>query len=202
MNRKSLATSVGIGTVAAVIALIAFFPSKKGNAVGPELVGQMQNFVLANRLVERPEISWKDAQGKNFSLADFDGKVVLFNYWASWCAPCQRELPGIDRLQAKMGGDNFTVVALNIDKGGKRVAMKNAIRLNLKNLKLFIDPKQETARKLGLRAMPSTFLFDRKGNLLGKMESGAEWDTPEAIALLNYFISKPDYSNGLNRQEI
>ena len=93
-------------------------------------------------------------------MSDFEGKVVLFNYWASWCGPCQRELPGIDRVQVKLGGDNFEVVALNIDREGKPIALKFTRRLRLKNLKLYLDPKSLTARSLGLRAMPTTYMFD------------------------------------------
>jgi hypothetical protein len=103
----------------------------------------------------------------------------------------------MDRIQAKMAGENFTVVALNIDRGGKPVALRNAKRLALKHLSLNLDPEQRTTRTIGLRAMPTTYLFDRQGRLLGLMEGGAEWDTPEAIALINYFIDHPNHAGSL-----
>lgn len=197
MNRMKINLSIAVVAVIAVVGAVALFPTTVATAKGPKLVGQMQNFQLANRLITGPDLSWADRSGRTVKLSDFEGKVVLFNYWASWCGPCQRELPGIDRVQAKLGGDNFEVVALNIDREGKIVALKFAKRLRLENLKLYLDPKSVTARSLGLRAMPTTYMFDRKGNLLGRLEGGAEWDTPEAHALIRYFIDNPEYADGL-----
>jgi len=197
MNGKLVAATIGVATIAIVSLIVTMYPTTKATAEGPKLVGHMQNFVLADKLIPGPDVSWSDADGNKVRLADFEGKVVLFNFWASWCAPCQRELPGIDRIQAKMAGDNFTVVALNIDQGGKGIAIRNAKRLKLKHLKLNLDPKHQVVRKIGLRAMPTTFLFDRKGYIIGALESGAEWDTPEAIELIKYFIDHPDYAGKL-----
>ena len=200
MNKKTVSlAAIGTAIVIAVGAVV-FVPSDKATAKGPSLVGHMQNFVIADRLILSPELSWSDAEGKKVRLADFRGKVLLLNYWASWCAPCQRELPGIDRIQAKMASDDFTVLALNIDQGGKEVAEKNAKRLKLTNLKLYLDPQHQTVRKLGLRAMPTTFLIDRKGNKIGVLEGGAEWDAPEAIDLIQYFIDRPDYADTLAKR--
>lgn len=209
MNRKTRANIIGFAAFAIVIGLVTYLPGLRtgsettaGAATdGPQLVGQMKYFVLAKRALSRPDIAWQDANGKEVSLADFDGKVVLLNYWASWCAPCQRELPGVDRLQAKMASPNFTVVALNVDAGGKEVAERNAKRLNLRNLKLYLDPESKTSTKLGLSAMPTTYLFDRRGNLLGLFRGGAEWDSDEAVALINYFIERPNYVDGLKQVE-
>lgn len=156
MNRMKVTLSVAVVAIIIVGGAFAVFPTRTATAKGPRLVGQMQNFQLADRLIPRPDISWVDRNNRPIELADFEGKVVLFNYWASWCGPCQRELPGIDRTQAKLAGDNFEVVALNIDREGKRVALKNTRRLKLENLKLYLDPRSETARSIGLRAMPTT----------------------------------------------
>ena len=199
MNRMKISLSIAIAAIIVVVGAIVLFPTTEATAKGPKLVGQMQNFQLADRLITRPDISWVDRNNRPIELADFEGKVVLFNYWASWCGPCQRELPGIDRVQVKLGGENFEVVALNIDREGKPIALKFARRLRLKNLKLYLDPKSVTARSLGLRAMPTTYMFDRKGNLLGRLEGGAEWDTPEALALIQYFIDRPEYADGLTK---
>ena len=154
MSRNLLASAIGVAAIA--IAAFIFNPSPSNEAAaGPKLTGRMQNFLLTERLRERPDLYWSDGDSNKVRLADFAGKVVLFNYWASWCAPCQRELPGMDRIQAKMAGENFTVVALNIDRGGKPVALRNAKRLALKHLSLNLDPEQRTTRTIGLRAMPT-----------------------------------------------
>jgi thiol-disulfide isomerase/thioredoxin len=157
----------------------------------------MQLFQLAPSTRPRPTTTWKDASGKNLTLADFSGKVVLVNYWASWCPPCIRELPSIDRLQASLGGDNFTIVAINIDRGGKPIARRMVKRLKIKHLTLYLDRESNSARSLGVRSMPTTFVFDRKGREVGKLEGGAEWDDKAAVELINYFIKNPGYADNL-----
>ena len=157
----------------------------------------MRHFVLARTQLPQPDIAWRDATGKKFTLAKFDGKVVLLNYWASWCEVCTRELPSIDRLQAKLAGDDFTVVAMNVDVGGQGVAERHAKRLKLKNLALYLDTPQQTMQQLGLQVMPTTYLFDQKGFLLSVYRGGAEWDSPEAVNLIKYFVDRPDFAHGL-----
>ena len=164
---------------------------------GPKIVGQMQNFELYKSTRPRPNFQWQDEQGQPVSLTNFAGKVVLFNFWATWCVPCIRELPSLDRLNAKLGGDKFTVVTLNIDRAGKPVALKMVKRLKLKTLRLYLNPKLKISRALGVKVMPSTFLFDAKGRELGKLEGAAEWDAPEAIDFMRYFIDRPGYAERL-----
>ena len=186
--------SVFIGLLTAGFVLL---PANISHAAGPNLSGPMHVFQLAPSTRPRPTTTWKDASGKNLTLADFSGKVVLVNYWASWCPPCIRELPSIDRLQASLGGDNFTIVAINIDRGGKSIARRMAKRLKIKNLTLYLDRESNSARGLGVRSMPTTFVFDRKGREVGKLEGGAEWDDKAAVELINYFIKNPGYADNL-----
>ena len=108
-----------------------------------------------------------------------------------------RELPGISHLQAKLAGKGFTVVALNIDRGGAKVARRMLRQLKVDNLDLHLDPKGASGRILGLRAMPTTYLFDRQGREVGKLEGIAEWDSPDAVKLIQYFIDNPGYADRL-----
>jgi len=181
--------------------MAAAVTSSDGWAKGPALTGQVQEFQLAPSTRARPATSWKNAEGKKISLADFSGKVVMINFWASWCAPCIRELPSIDRLQAHLGGDKFTVVAISIDRGGKPVARRMLKRINSKNLALYLDRDSSTARSLGVRNMPTTIVYDQKGREVGKLEGGAEWDSAEAVALLKYFIDNPEYADKLPQKK-
>ncbi len=179
--------------------LVAFIviPVKNIAAKEPLLEGQVQEFQLAPSTRARPTVTWKNANGGKISLADFDGKVVMVNFWASWCAPCIRELPSIDRLQARLGSDKFSVAAISIDRGGKPVARRMLNRLKLKNLTLYTDRDSTTARSLGVRNMPTTIVYDQKGREVGKLVGGAEWDSNEAVALLKYFINNPNYADKL-----
>ena len=166
----------------------------------PPIGQDVQTFELAPSKRPTPTVSWKNGGGKSLSLADFKGKVVFVNFYTKWCPPCIRELPSIDRLQAALGGDKFEVVAISIDPGGKADARRLIKRrLRLKNLELHLDPKSEVARALGVRSMPSSFVFDQKGREVGKLEGAAEWDSEDAIKLLKYFVDNPGYADGLKR---
>ena len=143
---------------------------------GPKLVDQMKSFQLATNVHSRPNVSWKDGNDQIITLKDFNGKVVMLNFWASWCAPCIRELPSINRLQASFGREKFYVVALNIDKKGKTVARRFKEKLKLDQLNLYVDQDNTVARKLKVNVLPTTIIFDAKGRNLGKIEAAAEWD--------------------------
>ena len=127
----------------------------------------MRHFVPVKARIARPPLAWRDGNGNPVSLADYQGKVVLLNYWASWCIICQVELPSIDRLADKLAGLDFIAVALNVDTGGKAVAEAHARKLKLRNLPLNLDPGLLTTDVMGLTEMPTAYLFDRDGNLLG-----------------------------------
>ena len=168
---------------------------------GPELIGQMKTFKMTPITQPRPAATWKDANGKEVSLADFDGKVVMLNFWASWCLPCIRELPSVNKLQAGLGGDKFTVVALNIDQGGKPVANRFKRKLKLDKLDLYMDQDNSAAKSLKLRTMPTTIIFDAKGREVGKVEGSAEWNVKETLALIQWFIDNPGHADTLPRHK-
>lgn len=195
MPKPSPSIATAATVTATLFILSAWVPANA--AEGPKLEGGMEVFQVAPSVRPRPDAVWKDAAGKQVTLEDFKDKVILVNFWATWCPPCIRELPSIDRLQASMAGDDFTVVAINIDRGGKPVANRLLRRLKLKNLDLFLDRENKTVRSFGVRSMPSTFIFDRQGREVGKLEGAAEWDEPEAVALVKYFIDNPGHADGL-----
>lgn len=197
MNKKTI-------TLAIIAAVVIFgggwsLLSKQDVAStnGIHLVGQVERFQLADTATQRPDVSWFDMNGKSISLSDFEGRVVLINYWATWCAPCLQELPSVNRLQASLASDDFTVVAINIDRDAANTAPATVRKLNLDALELYIDARSTSARKLGVRGMPTTFLMDRQGRLIGRFEGGAEWDMPESISLVQYFIDHPNYLDEL-----
>ena len=164
---------------------------------GPERMGQMQSFTMSPSLRPPPTVAWRDANGQEVSLAAFRGKVVMLNFWASWCSPCLRELPSINRLQARLGGNQFTVVALNVDRGGKSVASRYSRRLKLDKLALYTDQSNNAAKSMRLQNMPTTIIFDAEGREVGRLVGAAEWDTEEAINLLKWFINNPGYADKL-----
>lgn len=136
-----------------------------------------------------PDVAFSDAQGRSLTFADFRGKIVLVNFWATWCPPCLREMPTLDRLQAELGGPDFEVVAVSVDRGGVPQVKAFYERLSLANLKIYVDPTLRSTRDLRVVGLPTTVLLDRRGNELGRMTGPAEWDSPEVVAFLEGTIA-------------
>lgn len=144
------------------------------------------------RLIMRTEpwpvapLRFIDGQGRQRALADFRGKVVLLNIWATWCTPCRKEMPTLDRLQAKLGGPDFEVVALSIDTGEGGLERVRAFyrETGIRHLGIYNDPEAEVTHKVGAIGIPMTLLVDRNGAELGRMSGSAEWDSPAALALI------------------
>jgi thiol-disulfide isomerase/thioredoxin len=138
---------------------------------------------------EVPEFSFIDADGETRTLADWRGKLLLVNIWATWCAPCKEEMPALDRLEAKLGGENFAVLPISVDRGGLQKPQGFLEEINADNLPLLLD---ETARlnfKLEVMGLPATLIIDEQGREIARMIGPAEWDSPEAIARLRQFMA-------------
>ncbi|MCH8036380.1 MAG: TlpA family protein disulfide reductase [Proteobacteria bacterium] len=119
------------------------------------------------------------------------GRVVLLNFWATWCAPCIREMPSLDRLQAALEDRGLAVLAVSIDRGGTEVIRPFAERLGLERLGLYHDAKGALFRAFGVTGLPTTFLIDRRGRIVGAYPGPAEWDEPEARALIEHYLRQP-----------
>ncbi|MFV2091755.1 MAG: TlpA disulfide reductase family protein [Hyphomicrobiales bacterium] len=124
----------------------------------------------------------------DIALKNWRGRVVLLNLWATWCAPCRFEMPTLDKLQAKLGGADFEVLALSLDRSGFAKPRAFYADIGLKNLKLYNDKASALARGLGALGLPTTVLIDRQGRELGRMVGPAEWDSDDAIALIRSAI--------------
>ena len=174
-----------VGSVAAALAL--------GTGKGPPHAGEMQKFTPLDAPRPAPDVTFSDADGRSTSLAAFRGKIVLVNLWATWCAPCVEEMPALDRLQAALGGDSFTVVALSSDRAGTKVVDPFVEKLGLAAIKPYLDPPGAATRAFAARGLPTSILIDRNGNEVGRLEGKAAWDSADAKALIRYYIdAKPD----------
>ena len=149
------------------------------------------NFVMRPAPVAMPEITFMNHDGKQLTLANFKGKTILLNVWATWCVPCRKEMPSLDRLQAILGGPDFEVVAMSSDKQGMGAIDPFYLETGLTHLNKYIaQDANRSLDKLGLYGIPATFLIDGQGQNLGQLIGSAEWDTPEMIAFLNAIINK------------
>jgi thiol-disulfide isomerase/thioredoxin len=138
-----------------------------------------------------PELAFEDADARPHTLADFRGKYVLLNIWATWCAPCREEMPALDRLQASMGGARFQVLPLSVDQQGLPIARKFYAETGIKALPLYVDPTAKAAFTLDAAGLPATLLIDPAGREVGRHLGAVKWDSPEVIEHLRRRVNSP-----------
>jgi thiol-disulfide isomerase/thioredoxin len=131
-----------------------------------------------------PSIGFEDGQGRKRSLADFKGKVVVLNIWATWCVPCRREMPALDRLQADLGGPEFAVVPLSIDRNGIDAINKFYSEMGIRNLPIYIDVSGNAVRELGAVGLPTTLILDRAGQEIARVVGPLDWDASVVVEFL------------------
>jgi thiol-disulfide isomerase/thioredoxin len=148
-----------------------------------------KHFVMHDAPKAVAAISFRDERGQVRTLADFNGKVVLLNLWATWCVPCREEMAALDRLQAALGGPDFEVVPLSMDRALDAVK-KFYAETGVHNVGIFLDTSGQAVRALGAVGLPTTLLIDRTGRELGRIVGPAEWDAPQMVEFFKPVISK------------
>ncbi len=176
--------------LAAALGIAALSPTPAPGASAAETLatGEMARFQFRDAPADVPGFEFRTPDEAALDIAKFKGKVVLLNFWATWCAPCVKEMPALQKLQADLGSPDFAVVAVNEDRGGLVVAKRFADAHDLK-LDLYLDPPNQAARALKLRGLPTTLLVDRDGREIGRFEGGADWSAPEAEALIRHYVA-------------
>jgi len=131
-----------------------------------------------------PDLSFTNAEGRAHTIADFAGRGLVINLWATWCPPCVAEMPALDRLAATLERENIQVLPLSSDRGGREVVQAFYERTGLRTLRIWLDPRGAASRALGARGLPTTVIVDRGGRERARLEGDAAWDAPEFIAAI------------------
>ena len=175
-----------IFALCAIMAIIAGQSSAAASAE-PPLSGWMAGFAPASEPVAFPGAAFVDERGRRLGFGDFRGRLVLVNFWATWCGPCVREMPSLARLHARLGGADLAIVALSEDRlGWKKIApFRDAHGLG--DLPMFHDADSRTMFAARIKGLPTTILLGRDGREIGRLTGPAEWDSPEAVALIRYY---------------
>ena len=151
--------------------------------------GTVRSFkTLAQPRAAPGRLSFVDPQGRQTPLGEFRGKVVLLNLWATWCPPCVRELPALDRLQARLGGEDFAVVAVSLDEGGTAQAAPFFERLGIEHLALYADPNASLKQFFPIDVLPANFILDRQGRVTHFLRSYVDWDGPDVDRLFDDLV--------------
>ena len=148
------------------------------------VTGTMKRFVRTVPPRPMPDLEFLGADDKPMRLADSTGKVRLINLWATWCAPCVKEMPSLDRLQAELPKNRFVVLPISLDGPSKPKVAPFYKEQKLGHLDIFYDKGRKAMSTLGVTLLPTSILVDPAGRELGRIEGDADWDSPEAIALM------------------
>jgi thiol-disulfide isomerase/thioredoxin len=162
-------------------------PAAESESDMPERA-KLGEFVPSSQPFPAPAISLVDSTGQTTELSGLRGKLVIVNLWATWCEPCLREMPSLERLQSRLG-ERIAVLAVSEDRGGNKAVEPFIAKLELKSVKIYVDPKSEVGHAFAVRGLPTSFLIDRDGNVLGRVEGAAEWDSPKILGVLEPLLS-------------
>jgi thiol-disulfide isomerase/thioredoxin len=144
--------------------------------------GDMKKLALHEAPVALPEVTLLDAKEGEHSLAEYRGKWVVLNFWATWCAPCRVEMPSLDRLQAAMPG--IAVVPVATGRNAVTGIERFFAEAGVKGLPILRDPKSELARGMGILGLPVTVILNPEGQEVARLIGDAEWDSDSAKAVL------------------
>ncbi len=165
----------------------AMFPPP---TIGAESTKDLRLLFL-DQPAQLPEIHFVDGAGRAVTLDDFRGRSVLLNIWATWCVACRKEMPSLDRLQAKFDPSRFLILTLSIDRRGASVVRPFYQELELKSLGIYLDQPGASLQLLRAPGIPITLVINRDGQEIGRKIGQAEWDSPEMIALLREHLNLP-----------
>jgi thiol-disulfide isomerase/thioredoxin len=153
-------------------------------------IGPMAAFLVKTDRPLVPDLAFKDSSGTDIKLSKWQGRVVLLNLWATWCAPCRKEMPTLNDVQKQLGSKDFEVVALSVDRKGLEASSAFLKETGADSLGLYVDDTTNSLEDLQAFGLPATLLIDRKGREIGRLLGPAEWNSAEAIALMKAAIAE------------
>jgi len=172
------------GVLAGAASLVAAAGTAQAEVSASLAKGPMARFKITSPPKPMPDLEFLNADDKTIRLADLTDKVRLINLWATWCAPCVKEMPSLDRLQAAIPKRKFLVLPISLDGPSKAKVAPFYKERKLSDLGIYYDKGRKAMSVLGVSLLPTSILVDPAGRELGRLEGDADWDTPEGIALM------------------
>jgi thiol-disulfide isomerase/thioredoxin len=161
--------------------------------IAPLVGGEVAALALARTPFNMPSLAFKDSTGHARTLTDWRGRTVLLNLWATWCVPCRREMPSLDKLQARLGSPNFEVVAVNIDTRDPEKPLNFLKEVGVTHLAYYSDESAQVFEDLKIAGkafgMPTTLIVNRDGCEIGDMAGPAEWASDDGMKLISAVLS-------------
>jgi thiol-disulfide isomerase/thioredoxin len=161
--------------------------------IAPLVHGEVAALAVAHTPFRVPDLAFKDAAGRDRTLADWRGRTVLLNLWATWCVPCRKEMPALDKLEGDLGGPHFEVVAVNIDTRDPEKPLAFLKEVGVTRLAYYSDPSARVFEDLKTAGkafgMPTTLIIDGSGCEIGNMAGPAEWASADGVKLVSAAIA-------------
>ncbi|MER5172002.1 TlpA disulfide reductase family protein [Thioclava sp. GXIMD2076] len=152
--------------------------------------GEMQKLVTYDAPISLPDVAFEDEGGQAHHLADYRGKVVVLNFWATWCVPCREEMPALENLQRSVGGDDLSVVTVASGRNSAQKIDRFFADIGVESLPKYTDRSQRAARSLGVLGLPVTIIINREGQEVARLIGGADWSGTDAQAFLRAVVSE------------
>jgi thiol-disulfide isomerase/thioredoxin len=178
------------------VVLAAAWPDPARAAPGSNALFERAGIAPSEKVLRAPDFALPNLAGDTVRLSDYAGRLVLVNFWATWCTPCIREMPTLEHLQQRLGEKGLTVLAVSLDMSPmKDVAL--FVRGWGWRLPVLVDTLNDVGDQYAVRVMPTTYVIGRDGTILGRSFGARHWDSPDAIALMESLLqpSEPNAKN-------
>ena len=147
----------------------------------------IKNLVLLKNPKLYEDVTFMDINEKNVNLDDFKGKLIILNFWATWCAPCKEEMPSLDNLQSNTKLNNLKIFPINVGQEDRSKSERFFKELNINNLDIYIDAPTTLAKKFSLRGIPTTILFNKEGKEFARIMGSIDFNDEEFISWLKIY---------------
>ena len=147
----------------------------------------IKNLILTKNPKTYKSVIFKDVNQKDINLDDYRGKLLILNFWATWCAPCKEEMPSLDKLQKNIHLTNLKIFPINISSKNLTKSENFFKELKIKNLDIYFDSPTTLAKKFSLRGVPTTIFFDKRGNEFARIIGSLDFNNKEFINWLKSY---------------
>ena len=183
MNKKFLKLNV-------LLVLMCLLPAGAVVSAESGQPGLGYQFTPLTPLTAAPDFTLDDMDGEAYSLHDYRGKVVLINFWATWCPPCRKEMPALEALYKKLGGESFAVLAVNQWEDPDHVFAYTGELNVFPTFPILFDPESAISEDYGVKGLPTSFLIDKQGRLAYRAVGGRDFDHPEVERLIRELLAE------------
>ena len=147
--------------------------------------GTLANLEIFEDQPAAPRTSFKDREGNNFSLHSFTGKIIVANFWATWCVPCRVEMPDLEKLARLVANENIKVITISIDRKGFEVIDPFLNDIGVEELEVYLDQSNRLSLEVGAIGLPTTLIIGPSGKMVARLVGPAKWDSGEVLSFLN-----------------